>query len=68
MRYVMAKAEQEQRDHTYRMFVTESLRLQGEGKYITCKYNDLVKPRNEDDGQEVIEEVFENLNLRFGGE
>ena len=75
MRYVLAKIEQEDRDYAYRIFVTESLRLQGEEKYLTIKYSELftndlfIKISEPDkDGEEVIQTVMNDLGLKFGGE
>ena len=51
-------------EYVYRWYVSESLRLQGEGKYLTSPMLDLLKPKEDFDVDEVIEHVIS----RAGGE
>lgn len=70
MRYVQARYEQEQRELAYRIFVTESLRLAPQNKYLTMKYMEMIKPQAIDNrtGDEVAIDVIERIGLKFAGE
>lgn len=45
------------------MYVTESLRLQGEGKYLGERYVDLIHPTEDYDAEEIIEGVIARAGL-----
>lgn len=64
MRYVNARADEQSREETYRLFVTESLRMLPQNKYIGKSYIELLKPVKVETrtGEQVADEVAENLN------
>lgn len=62
LRYARAVADREFKEHAFRLYVTESLRLQGEGKYITSSLDSLINRRvYEFDADSVIEQVASKL-------
>ena len=64
MRYVNARADEQSREETYRLFVTESLRMLPQQKYIGKSYIELLKPLKVEarTGEQVADEVAKNLN------
>ena len=68
MRYVEARIDKYNRDETYRIFITESLRLAPQGKYITKGYSDMFEKRQFDarSGDEIALDVITNAGLKFG--
>lgn len=64
MRYVNARADEQSREETYRIFVTESLRMLPQQKYIGKSYIELLKPVKVETrtGEQVADEVAKNLN------
>lgn len=64
MRYVNARADEQNREETYRLFVTESLRMLPQQKYIGKSYIELLKPVKVETrtGEQVADEVAKNLN------
>lgn len=64
MRYVNARADEQNREETYRLFVTESLRMLPQQKYIGKSYTELLKPVKVETrtGEQVADEVAKNLN------
>jgi hypothetical protein len=46
------------------MYITECLRLSGEGKYLTTPYLDLIKPRKRDTRS--VDEVISDVAKRAG--
>lgn len=69
MRYVEARIEQENRDEAYRIYVTKSLQLAPQNKFINVSYNDLLKPKKIDtrSGDEIALDIFERAGLSFEG-
>ncbi len=72
MRYVIARAKDYDEAMAYRIFISESLRLQGEGKYLTKSYMDIVRPGNvavEDNrsADEIAESIIKGMGLKVGG-
>lgn len=67
MRYVEARIEQERRDEAYRIYVTKSLQLSPQSKYITASYSDIMKPQKEDTrtGDEIARDIIKLAGLRF---
>lgn len=55
----------------YRAYVTESLRLKGEGMYITNRYIDWIHPELESaadyDADQVVDSVIERAGLKVVG-
>lgn len=64
MRYVKAKQEQGRAEGLFEAYVAESLRLQGEGKYLSQSYIDMLHPRGEIDAESVIEHVAAVLGVQ----
>lgn len=64
MRYVSARADEQSREETYRIFVTESLRMLPQQKYIGKSYIELLKPVKVETrtGEQVADDVAKNLN------
>lgn len=64
MRYVNARADEQSREETYRLFVTESLRMLPQQKYFGKSYIELLKPLKVEakTGEQVADEVAKNLN------
>lgn len=64
MRYVNARADEQSREETYRIFVTESLRMLPQQKYIGKSYIELLMPAKVETrtGEQVADEVAKNLN------
>ena len=52
-------------EYKYRIYVTESLRLQGEGRYMSAKYTELIGLEGEKDTR-TAEEVAEDIIARHG--
>lgn len=67
MRYVEARVEKYKRDETYRIFVSESLRLAPQGKFITKSWHDIFDaPVDTRSGDEIAQDVILNAGLSFG--
>ena len=51
----------------YRAYVTESLRLRGENKYISRSWLDIIDPKPIDTRSvgEIVQDVVKNAGLRF---
>lgn len=64
MRYVNARADEQSREETYRLFVTESLRMLPQQKYIEKSYIELLKPVKVETrtGEQVADEVAKKFN------
>ena len=64
MRYVNARADEQNREETYRLFVTESLRMLPQQKYFGKSYIEFLKPVKVETrtGEQVADEVAKNLN------
>lgn len=64
MRYVNARADEQSREETYRFFVTESLRMLPQQKYIEKSYIELLKPVKVETrtGEQVADEVAKKFN------
>ena len=63
MRYVSARGREADETELYRAYVTETLRLRGEGKYIPTRWLDWVHPPEEIDAEEVKAGVIERAGL-----
>lgn len=64
MRYVNARADEQNREETYRLFVTESLRMLPQQKYFGKSYIEFLKPAKVETrtGEQVADEAAKNLN------
>lgn len=65
MRYYAAKYADYQREAAYRIYVTDSLYLQGQGKAFSRRYSDLIKPAAIDTrtGDEIAEDIIKKLGI-----
>lgn len=62
----MARLDQENRDEAYRVFVTESLKLIPQNKYLTARYDDVLKQKVENKtGEEIAIDVIKRAGLVF---
>lgn len=61
----MALHRERQETMAYRLYVTESLRLIPQGKYITQSFGDALKPVSgkDVDGDAIVREVIERAGL-----
>ena len=69
MRYVEARLDEYLRDKTYRIYITRSLQLIPQSKYITANYTDLIEPKEEDTrtGDEIALDIINRAGLIVGG-
>lgn len=69
MRYVRAKVAEDDERMAYRAYVTESLRLQGENKYIQRSWLDIINPKPTDNRSagEIADDFIRRHELRVGG-
>lgn len=62
MRYVRARYDTERREDTYRYYLTDCLYYEGQGRYLTARYADIVSgryvPPKEMSGDEIAAEVI----------
>lgn len=67
MRYVSARVDEYKRDEAYRIFVTESLRLAPQQKYISKSLTDFIEPKVESKKtcEEIVTDVMQKAGLRF---
>ena len=68
MRYVEARFEEFNREHAYRIFVTRSLQLIPQNKYLNQDYKDFITPKKIDNrsGEEIALDMIKNAGLKFG--
>lgn len=57
MRYVKARIEEYQRELTYRIYVTDSLRLMPQDKYLPKRYVELLPELNTPEDKRTAEEI-----------
>lgn len=70
MRYIEARIDEFKREEMYRIFVSESLRLAPQNKWINITWSDFVNAKEEKpvDAEKLIAEVMLNAGLSFGSE
>ena len=68
LRYVEARIDENNREEAYRLFISESVRLAPQGKYITKSYSDIFEQRQIEtrSGDEIAMDVITNAGLIFG--
>lgn len=68
MRYVNARYEELKRGEAYRIYVTDSLNLQGQNKYLSMRYYDMINPKPNDErtGDEIALEVIKKAGIKMG--
>lgn len=69
MRYVEARFDEYNRDEAYRIYVSRSLQLAPQDKYITKNYTDLLKPQKIDtrSGEDIVSDIMLKAGLKFEG-
>lgn len=69
MRYVEARIDEYNREEAYRIYVSKSLQLAPQGKWLTIQYQDLLNPKEEEtrSGDEIVEDIMLRAGLQFGG-
>lgn len=69
MRYVEARFDEYNRDEAYRIYVSKSLQLAPQDKYITKNYTDLLKPKKIDtrSGEDIVSDIMLKAGLKFEG-
>ena len=67
MRYVEARSEEENRETTYRIFVTKSLQLIPQHKCLSKDYVDFLKPQVVDtrNSAEIVSDIMARAGLHF---
>ena len=67
MRYVLARAKENTRAEIYRVYVTESLRLIPQNKYLNKEYIEFAKPHKAEkrSGVEVAEDAASRMNTKI---
>lgn len=69
MRYVEARLEESNREEAYRIYVSKSLQLIPQDRYLKVDcYLDLLKKRNADNrsGDEIVSDIMLRAGLKFG--
>lgn len=68
MRYVDARIDQYTREEAYRIFVTKSLQLAPQNKFLQTNYSDLFKPQSKEPdktGGEIVTDIMKKAGLTF---
>lgn len=67
MQYARAKWKECQNTLAYRIYVTESLRLSVENKYLISTYLEMIypKPKDERTGNEIASDIITRLGLKM---
>ena len=62
----MANVKERLSNMGYRIYITDSLQLSAQDKYLTVRYADLIKPKKVDQrtGDEIAAQVIKELGLR----
>lgn len=65
---MIARYEEYDRERAYRIYVTKSLQLIPQNKYITVEFAEALNPNNIEDrsGEEIVIDVIKNAGLTFG--
>ena len=69
MRYVEARFDEYNRDEAYRIYVSKSLQLIPQDKYLTKNYSDILKPEPKDErsGEDIVSDIMLKAGLKFEG-
>lgn len=67
MRYVEARAEEDDRELTYRIYVSRSLQLIPQNKYLKKDFYEYLNPKAEDNrsGNEIVSDIMLRAGLHF---
>jgi hypothetical protein len=67
MRYVLARLDEYQRDEACRIYITRSLQLAPQSKWLAQDYVDIFKPADTRTAEDIIAETMMHGGLRFEG-
>ena len=56
--YALTRRRERAREMAYRVYVTDSLRMAPQGQYLSRRYADLIRPRQEIDADAIIDHVL----------
>lgn len=65
MRYAVARYNQEQREMAYRIYVTDTLQLLGEGKYRVDRFADKLVTAEDRSAEDIIAEVLKKAEIHL---
>ena len=67
MRYVEARLDEYNREEAYRIYVSNSLQLIPQNKYIGISYLDMLNTKKEDQktGDDIIMDIMNRAGLKF---
>lgn len=68
MRYVLARLNEREREEAYRIYVTKSLQLAPQSKWLTVDFYDILHKKEKIDirsGDDIAKDVIELAGLRF---
>lgn len=64
LRYVIARYEYDQREQSYRFYVTDALRMIAQGGvYPSQRWVEIIQPQPEIDAEKVIKDTIEKAGL-----
>lgn len=63
MRYCLARRRREVECFGYRAYVTNSLQLSPQNKYLGKKWSDIVRPPEPVDGAQIVKDVASRMGL-----
>lgn len=63
LRYAGAKCKRRLEEVAYRTYVTESLRLKGEGMYISASLRELMEPKPQQTAEQIVAETIKRGGL-----
>ena len=63
MRYAKAVARREFEEKVFRVYVTEGMRLHGQGKCISVPWLDVVEPKPAPDAGRIVDDVVSRAGL-----
>lgn len=62
-RYVYSQIHKEFVEYAYKLYVTENLRLQGENKYLSQKFHEIINPPEEVDPKELVDNFIKKSGI-----
>ena len=68
LRYVEARLDEHDREEAYRIYVTKSLQLAPQNKYVTVSFEECLKPRKVEtrSGEQIAADIIKHAGLNFG--
>ena len=67
MRYLLSRVKQDRAERIYRIYVADSLYYSGQGKTLTQRYTDLLKPKKKDNrtAEQIANDVIKSIGLKM---